>query len=108
MSTAIFRFPDARAAAVACGDRTLELLDAARSVRRIATLAISGGSTPRLMFESMATRGFDWSGVELFWVDERMVPPEDSLSNYRMTRESLLDAIQLPAAQLHRIKGELP
>jgi 6-phosphogluconolactonase len=108
MSTAIFRFPDARTAAIACGDRTLELLAAAKRARGIAMLAVSGGSTPRLMFESMATRGFDWSNVELFWVDERMVPPDDPLSNYRMTRESLLDVIHLPATQIHRIEGELP
>lgn len=107
MSTDIFRFPDAEAAATACGDRILDLLDVARRERGVATLAVSGGSTPRLMFESMARRGFDWSGVELFWVDERMAPPTDVLSNYRMTREALLDAIGLPAARIHRIAGEL-
>lgn len=69
-------------------------------------LAVSGGSTPRLMFESMARRGFDWNGVELFWVDERMAPPTDALSNYRMTREALLDKIGLPAERIHRIMGE--
>jgi 6-phosphogluconolactonase len=107
MDAAIFRFPTAAEAAVACGDRILELLDAARSTRGIATLAVSGGSTPRLMFGSMAKRGFDWNGVELFWVDERMVPPTDSQSNYRMTREALLDSIALPAGRIHRIAGEL-
>jgi 6-phosphogluconolactonase len=107
MSTEIFRFPTAQAAAVACGDRILQVLETARKQRGVATLAVSGGSTPRLMFESMATRGFDWNGVELFWVDERMVPPTDAQSNYRMTRESLLDAIQLPAERIHRIEGEL-
>ena len=95
------------AAAEACGDRTLELLAAARRERGVATVAVSGGSTPRLMFESMARRGFDWHGVELFWVDERMAPPTDPLSNYRMTREALLDAISMPAARIHRIEGEL-
>lgn len=104
---AIFRFPDAQAAAEACGDRILELLTAAKRDRGVATLAVSGGSTPRLMFESMAKRGFDWSGVEFFFVDERIVPPADSKSNYRMTRESLLDVIDLPAARLHRVAGEL-
>lgn len=107
MSTEIFRYPTALEAAIACGDRILHLLDAARQERGRALLAVSGGSTPRLMFESMAKRGFDWARVEFFWVDERMVPPEDSQSNYRMTRESLLDAIRLPDAQIHRIAGEL-
>ncbi len=107
MATEIFRFPTALDAAISCGDRILQILDAARHARGIALLAVSGGSTPRLMFESMAKRGFDWNRVELFWVDERMVPPTDSQSNYRMTREALLDAIRLPAAQVHRIAGEM-
>ena len=107
MSTEISRFPTALDAAVACGDRILQLLDSARRDRGTARLAVSGGSTPRLMFESMARRGFDWNRVELFWVDERMVPPTDSQSNYRMTREALLEAISLPAAQVHRIAGEM-
>lgn len=106
MSTEIFRYPTAKEAAVACGDRTLELLAAAKRERGIAMLAVSGGSTPRLMFEWMAERGFDWDGVELFWVDERMVPPSDALSNYRMTREALLDKIGLPSERIHRIAGE--
>jgi 6-phosphogluconolactonase len=59
------------------------------------------------MLQYMAGRRFDWSGVELFWVDERLVPPTDGLSNYRMTRESLLDLIDLPAERVHRIAGEL-
>ena len=103
----MFRFPTAEAAAEACGDRILALLEAARRARGIATLAVSGGSTPRLMFQSMARRSFDWSGIELFWVDERMVPPSDGQSNYRMTREALLNAISLPEARIHRIAGEL-
>lgn len=107
MGIEIFRFPTAVEAAIACGDRILRSLDAARHDRGVAMLAVSGGSTPRLMFESMAKRGFDWTRVELFWVDERMVPPDDSQSNYRMTREALLDAIRLPAGQVHRIAGEM-
>lgn len=108
MSVSIFRFLTAEAAAEACGDRILELLDAARQARGVATIAVSGGSTPRLMFQSMTRRRFDWRGVELFWVDERMVPPADALSNYRMTHEALLESIRIPAEKVHRIAGELP
>src|SRR6185437_16864498 len=106
MSTEIFRYPTAREAAEACGNRILAVLNEARQARGAAMLAVSGGSTPRLMFQSMARREFDWSGVQLFWVDERMVPPDDAQSNYRMTRESLLNAIRIPAANVHRIPGE--
>ena len=107
MSTELFRFSTAEAAAEACGDRILELTAAARQARGVAMLAVSGGSTPRLMFQSMTRRHFDWSGVELFWVDERIVPPTDGQSNYRMTREALLEGIALPEARIHRIEGEL-
>jgi 6-phosphogluconolactonase len=105
---AILIFESAQAAADACGDRILAILEQARHERGAATLALSGGSTPRLMFNSMATRGFDWSGVELFQVDERCVPPDDEQSNFRMIRESLLGPARIEEGQFHRIAGELP
>jgi 6-phosphogluconolactonase len=95
-------------AASACGQRTLEILDHARGEGGVATLAVSGGSTPRLMFQSMARRKFDWNGVEIFQVDERCVPPEHADSNYRMLREALLDSVSIGAEHVHRIRGELP
>ena len=104
-TTLIFDTP--LAAAVACGDRTLELLDQARRERGMATLAVSGGSTPRLMFQSMAKRSFAWSNVHIFQVDERCVPPGNAASNFRMTKESLLDAVSIPQSNFHRIAGEL-
>ena len=50
---------------------------------------------------------FDWSGIELFQVDERCVPVDSDQSNYRMMRESLLDAARIPAKQVHRVQTEL-
>jgi 6-phosphogluconolactonase len=48
-----------------------------------------------------------WQELELFWVDERTVPPDNSDSNYRMTRETLLDHVNMRPDQIHRIQGEL-
>jgi 6-phosphogluconolactonase len=48
-----------------------------------------------------------WDRLQLFWVDERCVPPTDADSNYRMTNEAMLEHVPLPAAQIHRIEGEL-
>ena len=48
-----------------------------------------------------------WDNLELYWVDERSVPPDSNDSNYRMTREALLDHVPLRADQIHRIEGEL-
>jgi 6-phosphogluconolactonase len=103
----ILTFDTPLAAAQACGDRILEILGEARRERGTAMLAVSGGSTPRIMFEWMAKRPFDWPGVELFQVDERCVPPDNDQSNYRMMRESLLDATHIPASQIHRVDTSL-
>jgi 6-phosphogluconolactonase len=107
MDSAILIFDNPQAAAEACGDRILEILAQARRERGRATLAVSGGSTPRLMFEAMAKRQFDWRGIEIFQVDERCVPPDHTLSNFRMIRESLLSAISIDESQFHRMQGEL-
>jgi 6-phosphogluconolactonase len=103
----IHTFDTPLAAAQACGARILELMDAARRERGSATLAVSGGSTPRIMFEWMARQNFNWSGVELFQVDERCVPADSDQSNYRMTRESFLDPGHFPLQQLHRVDTTL-
>jgi 6-phosphogluconolactonase len=76
-------------------------------------VAISGGSTPKAAFELLADPNqpwrnrMPWGNLELFWVDERCVPPEAAESNYRMTREALLDHVPMRAEQIHRIEGEL-
>ena len=70
-------------------------------------IALSGGSSPRPAYERAGILRADWGGVELWWVDERCVPPADGASNYRMIRESLLDGLSRPPAEVHRIRGEL-
>lgn len=107
MSSELRVFADATAAAEACGAEILRALATTRAERGVATLAVSGGSTPRIMFEWMARQVFDWSGVELFWVDERCVPVDDAQSNYRMTRLAMLDSLALPVGQVHRVQTEL-
>jgi 6-phosphogluconolactonase len=78
-----------------------------------ARIAISGGSTPQAAFELLAdpnqpwrTR-MPWEMIDLYWVDERCVPADDTESNYRMTREALLDHVPLRPEQIHRIEGSL-
>ena len=108
MDPAILTFDTSEAAADACGARIMEIIEKARRDRGSAAVALSGGSTPRIMFQWMAKHSFDWSGIEFFQVDERCVPPDDSQSNFRMTRESLLDPARIPESQFHRVLGELP
>jgi 6-phosphogluconolactonase len=71
------------------------------------TLAISGGSSPIPMFKMFASADFDWNRVQLFWVDERGVPPSDDQSNFKHANEVWLAPSGFPAANIHRIQAEL-
>lgn len=74
------------------------------------TVALSGGGTPRPVYTRLASPEFreraDWSRVQVFFGDERCVPPDDSRSNYRMARETLFDLVTIPPANVHRMHGE--
>src|SRR5437667_11110048 len=76
------------------------------------TVALSGGSTPRRLFQILAEKPFhdqlDWTKVEFFWGDERSVPPDHKDSNYRMAGEALLQKIPAPAEHVHRMQAERP
>ena len=107
MSAQRHSLPDAAAAAEACAHRVTGLLEAALGGGEFATLAVSGGSTPRLLFEKLATLRFDWSRVHLFWVDERCVPPTDPASNYKLAKDWLIPGARIPERNVHRIVGEV-
>jgi 6-phosphogluconolactonase len=100
--------PDAQAAADACAQQIIARLEQSLAAQLHATLAVSGGSTPKLLFRAMVASGFRWDRVHLFWVDERAVPPDDAESNYRLAAENLIVPARIPAAQVHRIPAELP
>ncbi len=72
--------------------------------------ALSGGLTPRLLYQILAGRALlgriEWENVQLFQVDERCVPPDHPDSNYRMIREALLDSGEIPPANFHRMQAE--
>jgi 6-phosphogluconolactonase len=99
---------DPQAAAEACGIRMLHILREALQERETANIAISGGTTPKLLFQFLAKSDFNWSRVNLFWVDERAVPPGDPQSNYTLAHENWLSQVDYPAANIHRIQAELP
>ena len=99
--------PDAEAAARAAADRVAEAIDSARAERGVAHIALAGGNTPRLSYEMLAADGRDWRNVELWFGDERSVPPDDAESNYLMVRQALLEPAGIPDEQVHRMRGEL-
>jgi len=71
--------------------------------------ALSGGSTPKLLFSFLAenySSSENWSKLHVYWGDERCVPPDSEESNYKMTQDFLLSKVGIPESNIHRIKGE--
>ena len=77
----------------------------AASARNGGHLVLTGGGSVAVAYGHAATLLPDWTGVELWWGDERCVPPEDERSNYLLAKSSLLDRVQTGA--VHRMRGEL-
>src|SRR5580698_5176794 len=105
--------PDSAALARRAAQEFVNKVQQAVAARGIARIAISGGSTPKAAFQLLANpaepflAAMPWEKLQLYWVDERTVPPTDADSNYRMTKEALLDHVPLKAEQIHRMEGEL-
>jgi len=76
------------------------------------TLALSGGSTPKTLYGLLGSEPhrsqIDWAQVEVFWSDERCVPPESEESNFHMAQEVLLNRVPLSPTQIHRMPADLP
>src|SRR5689334_11955572 len=95
-------------------ERLAALIESAIASRGQATVSLTGGTTPREAYAALAdpkrpwVRRVDWSRVHLFWGDERHVPPEHADSNFGMAERAMLRHIPVPAAQIHRMRGELP
>lgn len=79
------------------------MLAAARAKNGAFAVALSGGSTPKRLYQLLATVPFPWARTHWFWGDERFVPPDDPASNFRMTREALLSHVPVPADQIHAV-----
>jgi 6-phosphogluconolactonase len=82
----------------------------ATETKGIFAICLSGGTTPRRLYECMAApcyrEKFPWSRSHWFWGDERLVPHDDILSNYRMAREALLSQAPIPSANIHPVPTE--
>lgn len=104
-------FGDVAALARAAAEEVVRVLSEAARNRDRATIALSGGSTPRALYrlladdESFRDR-MPWSAIHFFWGDERHVPPDHPESNYRMAREAMLDLVPVPPKNVHRIRAE--
>lgn len=107
MSVQRFTSPDAAGASSACAQHILRLVEKTLTVQDRVSLAVSGGSTPKLMFGQMVNIPFPWDRVHLFFVDERCVPPTDDASNFKLADDHLIRAAHIPADHIHRVQGEL-
>src|SRR2546423_11438530 len=90
--------------------RLIELARESIAARGRFSVALAGGSTPKVIYELLASDEFrdqvDWSRVHIFFGDERSVPPDHHESNYRMASEALLARVGLPPANIQRMGGE--
>jgi len=91
---------DAAAVAEEVARRMADAVAAGRNI------VLTGGKTPEHAYERAAALAPDWSRVELWWGDERCVPPDDENSNFGMAKRALLDRLERPPAAVHRIPGE--
>ena len=102
-------FDDAGGVARAAAQRIVELASEAIAARGTFTIALSGGSTPKAIFELLADDEFRtqiaWQNVHVFFGDERTVPPYHADSNFRMANEAMLSRVPLPEQNIHRIDG---
>ncbi|MGB9456508.1 MAG: 6-phosphogluconolactonase [Bryobacteraceae bacterium] len=107
MSVSYHTCQNAPAAAEACAGQIVASLEEVLSSQELATLAVSGGTSPKLMFERLAAANLPWNRTHLFFVDERMVPPSDPASNFKLANDHLILPARVPQSSVHRVLGEL-
>lgn len=105
-------FPDYQTLAHAAAARFQESATNAIAQRGVFTVALSGGSTPRLTYSLLAAEPYrsqiEWGKIHFFWGDERCVPPDHPDSNYRIAWEALLSLVAVAPDHVHRMQGENP
>lgn len=107
MPPEIVALPDPIALAREAADRFVALARSAIAAHGRFTVVLSGGSTPRLLYEQLVTQSIEWQSVHVFWGDERCVPPDHPDSNFGLAQRAWLSHIDIPAQNVHRLKGEL-
>jgi len=99
--------PSAEDVAREAAARLAKTINVAIKARGKATIALSGGDTPKATYTKLAEeKDVDWSVVEVFFVDERAVPPNDDRSNFRWAKECLLGPAKIPDAHVHRMRAD--
>jgi 6-phosphogluconolactonase len=104
-------FPDSAAIAMAAADLIRDIAAKRAAAGENFSLVLSGGSTPKLLYQLLAKEPYrsqiDWPRVEIYFGDERAVPPDHADSNFKMANEALLAHVPLRPEHVHRMKGEI-
>jgi 6-phosphogluconolactonase len=104
---------DGEALAAAAAERVTALIEASIAARHGANVCLTGGQTPRRLYQQLADPScpwrarIGWTRIDVFWGDERHVPPDHEDSNFGMAHRALLAQVPVPPAQVHRMRGEL-
>ena len=108
--TKVVIFPDTASTAHKAAEYCMQLAREAAAARGKFAVALSGGRTPRSLYQRLAhppySNRIPWNQVHVFWGDERCVPPDHTSCNYRMAWEALLAHIPLPEINIHRPQGD--
>src|ERR1700676_864398 len=104
---------DAAAIAARAAEKFVEAAQSAVNRKSTFTVALAGGSTPKVLYSLLATdpdlrAKLPWDKMQLFFGDERHVGPDDPQSNYKMAFDTMIGKAPITPAQVHRMKGELP
>jgi 6-phosphogluconolactonase len=103
-------YDDPELVARASAERFVQLSRSAIQAQGRFSVALSGGSTPKRIYQLLATDEYrdqiDWAKVHIFFGDERCVPPDHPDSNYRMASEAMISHVPIPEANIHRVVGE--
>ncbi|WP_066380106.1 MULTISPECIES: 6-phosphogluconolactonase [unclassified Anabaena] len=103
MNKTVEVLPDQSALIARSLDLILTKLDTAIKQQGRFTIALSGGSTPKPLYEAIAQQKLPWDKIHVFWGDERYVPPTHPDSNELMARRAWLDRVDIPAANIHAV-----
>lgn len=109
MKKSVRVFPSPAAMASKLAEEIVRRIVASANSERPYSMALSGGSTPELLYSFLFDEFADdvpWDFVHIFWGDERCVSPESSDSNYGLVKKYMVEKTELPSSNVHRIKGE--
>ncbi len=105
--TTLTTVADAEGACQRAAAEIARTLEEVRAQRGVAHLALTGGGAPKRAYELLARELPSFADVQVWFGDERCVPPDDAESNYLLAATALLDPAGIPADQIHRMEGEL-